>query len=109
MSRLAVGPGMKGKGDGNWGPGLRPGEIIIRPCPSGGRQASRASKMNPARRGLSVGGFWRGFDAIFTCFGSSKMVRVGVYRHAIMKSHHMRVILVGLFSGEFSVCASVRP
>ena len=37
------------------------------------------------------------------------MVRVGVYRHAIMKSHHMRVILVGLFSGEFSVCASVRP
>ena len=28
MSRLAVGPGMKGKGDEDWGPGLRPGEII---------------------------------------------------------------------------------
>ena len=36
------------------------------------------------------------------------MVRVGVYRHAIRKSHHMRVILVGLFSGGFSVRPSVR-
>ena len=65
--------------------------------------------MNPARRDLPVGGFCRGFDAIFMCFGSSKMVRVGVYRHAIMKSHRIRVILEGVFSGDFpSVRASVR-
>ena len=72
MSRLAAAPIVKGKGDEDWGLGLRRkfSKCVFR-APSGDRQASKVSKMNPAHPDLSAGGFLRGFYAIFMCFGVS--------------------------------------